>query len=245
MSGPYLGSNINGFGGPIGNPNGNTQISPPSGGRQSQPVETHVSVQGDTEAAQANAAITNANAQLARHADNVRRNEHLYSAEGVKAELDEFASSPAVRTVDEYVKSHDAHVAELAANVDNVRRSLSPEGDTAAELRATRAWDRHRRTLDTQDSGKVPSVVMRTIETAPPAERAVLLQELPGYLESRGMPTEIVDATAERVIPELAAAKAELRAAEREQQIINRNAGAFRTGVKNGRPATVIVPLRK
>jgi hypothetical protein len=68
---------------------------------------------------------------------------------------------------------------------------MSPrDGDTATELRAQRTWDRARRVLDSRDGGKLAHAAQQALSSADAAELGVLAEELPSYLQSRGLPTD-------------------------------------------------------
>lgn len=66
------------------------------------------------------------------------------------------------------------------------RQDLSPCGDTATELRATRCWNRHKTVLDSAEGGGLSAAARQAITNADRVELGTLLEELPAYLASRG-----------------------------------------------------------
>ena len=81
--------------------------------------------------------------------------DHL-SPEGYQAQIDAFQNTSAAKDVDRALESVTARRDAAAANVDKVRKSLSPNGDTAAELRATRVTaTRMMRQLDAKQPGEL------------------------------------------------------------------------------------------
>ena len=74
--------------------------------------------------------------------------------EGYRDQIAKFTDTAAAKAVDTAVASVQARADKAAALVEKIRRDLSPNGDTAAEQRATRCWDRTKALLD---SAKEPS----------------------------------------------------------------------------------------
>jgi hypothetical protein len=66
----------------------------------------------------------------------------------LKARLAQFADSPAAVSVDAAENAVDQRVALAQSEYDNELAGLSPDGDTAQELRNSRIWERQRRVLD-------------------------------------------------------------------------------------------------
>jgi len=126
-----------------------------------------------------------------------------------------------------------------------VKRDLSPNGDTAAELRANRYRDRVIRRLDVKDPGQLFNAANEELAGATREGLGTLLQELPSYLQSRGVTTDWIDAAVAQVVPEFAAARAELKKAESAFQITRQNVGFLKQGFANGRPATVLADPAK
>jgi hypothetical protein len=223
------------------NQGGNTAYHAPEGACRQvvDDVYARANAQGETLAEQVNSAITNTNSLLGRYVDNVRKDERHYSAEGLDAQLGQFANTQAAKDVDEYERRFDAHVDQLAANLEAAKRALTPNLDTAGELRASRAWDRHRQALSAKEgTGQLAHAAAQAVQNAStPEERNVLLQELPSFLESHGVPSGFLDQATAQVAPELAEAQAKLAKGQRAQMRIKHNARAVRQAIDNHRPA--------
>lgn len=227
-----------------------TTIANPYGGYghghqdEAQAVDTRVTATGETVAAQANSYVANANAAFARYLQDIRADEHHYTPDGQRARVQAFQESPAFGGINDQVAAVDSHVAELERKRNAAQAALSPNLDTAGELRATRAWDRHKQGLDNADGGKLAYQAQQAVLNARPDERGVLLAELPAYLEARGVPAGFISETAKAVAPDYASVEDELVAAKRAQTIVRHNAAAVTKAIEAGRPASVVVPLR-
>ncbi|MGO8938472.1 MAG: hypothetical protein ACLQLO_15565 [Mycobacterium sp.] len=95
--------------------------------------------------------------------------------------------------------------------------------------------------LTARKAGKLAAKVQTAIANAAPAERAVLIEEAPAYLESRRLPSSFIEPTVAQVAPELAAVDAELKRARIDQQKVKYNANTVKNAVAAGRPATTVV----
>ena len=109
---------------------------------------------GGTVVEQAHAAFTHAKASFEKFLNEIPR-EH-YSEEGFRESIKKFADTDAAKAVDTAVANVRDRAGKAAAVVENIRRDLSPAGDTAAELRATRsAGTGTQRLLDSAKDGNV------------------------------------------------------------------------------------------
>jgi hypothetical protein len=169
---------------------------------------------------------------------------HL-SAEGYKARLAEFQNTPAAKAVDRMFEAVTARRDEAVANVAQVKRSLSPAGDAATEMRATRLRDRVIRTLDTKDQAQLFDAANQLLAGASREELGVLLQELPAYLQSRGSTTDWLDSAVAAIVPEFAAARARAKLAEQAYQIARTNVDFAHKSFGTDRPATIFVDPSK
>ena len=182
---------------------------------------------------------------------------HL-SAEGYKARLAEFQNTPcclmsrcarrrtpAAKAVDRMFEAVTARRDEAVANVAQVKRSLSPAGDAATEMRATRLRDRVIRTLDTKDQAQLFDAANQLLAGASREELGVLLQELPSYLQSRGGTADWIDDAVGQLVPEFAAARAQAKLAEQAYQIARTNVDFARKSFGTDRPATIFVDPSK
>ena len=157
----------------------------------------------------AHAAITHANNEFQKHlATTEAIREHL-TPEGYRDRIEAFQGTSAARAVDAEFENVTARRDAAAANVEKVKRDLSPTGDTAAELRANRYLNRVIRNLDGKDGGALFESANELIAGATREELGTLLQELPSYLKSRGSTTDWIDAAVAQVVPEFATARAE------------------------------------
>ena len=71
----------------------------------------------------------------------------------------------------------------------------------------------------------------------------MLAQELPAYVESRGLTTKVVDVALSKAAPELASAQDRLAKAQRAQAKVKHMADAVRHGIDTRQPVRVKVGL--
>ncbi|CAN5348930.1 hypothetical protein BH09ACT8_BH09ACT8_30890 [soil metagenome] len=181
--------------------------------------------------AAADAAIKHADAAFADHVASTPADGSL-SPLGVKSYIGQFANSPAYKAVGEAVQKVTDAADAADANVDSVRAGLSTEGDAAAELRNTRYWNRTERSLDSvRDGSQLSTAAQALVKDATPDELGVLLQELPSYLQSKGVPSNWLEAATANVVPELAAAKADAALARKALDVTSYNASLLQQKV--------------
>jgi len=188
---------------------------------------------------QAHAMMTHAKAQFGKHLDSIQRDR--YSAGGLREEIANFADTDAARAVDKAVEQVRQRRDQAQTQADEVHRNLSPNGDTATELRASRFWNRTKGLLDTVDTGQLLGRAQGLLTKADRAELGTLLQELAPYLTSRGQATDWIDSAVAEIVPEFSHARNQLRTADQALQITAFNAKALRRGFEKGRLPTVIV----
>ena len=176
----------------------------------------------------AHAAITHAQQQFKKHVAATNETREHYSDAGYQAQLDRFQHTEAAKDIDRAVESVQARRDSAAAQVEKIRRELSPNGSTDAELRATRYTARIIRQLDSKDSGELFGAADELIQQAIREELGVLLQELGPYLKSRGSSTDWIDAKLDQLIPEYRKARRQLGDADKALQMIKFNAGSVR-----------------
>lgn len=162
---------------------------------------------------QARAAIDHAQNEFQAHIKRTRADRDHYSPAGYAAQINRFTSTDAYKAIDQHVGDVRKRRDLAQAEVDYVRRSLSPDGDTAAELRATRFWNRTKGILDGQKDTTVAPVAQDLMAKATPSELGTLLQELGPYCTARGVNTAWIDATAAQVSPEYGRATRQLAVA--------------------------------
>jgi hypothetical protein len=71
-----------------------------------------------------------------KHLEATNENKHLYSSEGYLEQISGFKNTDAAKAVDTAVASVRERADKASAHADKIRRQLSPNGDTAAEMRA-------------------------------------------------------------------------------------------------------------
>ncbi len=152
---------------------------------------------------QALAAIDHAQSAYQRHVAATNADKHRYSARGYQDQITGFSETAAAQAIDSHLDHVRARRDQAQANVAAVRRALSPDGDTAGELRATRYWNRTKAILDAQSTPDVISKGTELIGQATPAELGTLLQELEPYCVARGVAsTDWINATVGHSAPE-------------------------------------------
>ena len=191
---------------------------------------------------QAHAAFTHAKTAFEKFLNDIPR-EH-YSAEGLTAQIAKFAATDAARAVDQAVANVRERADNAAKQVEKIRRDLSPNGDTAAELRAGRLWDRTKPLLDNAKEGAFGKA-QKLIASADREQLGVLLQELPSYLEARGLPSDWIDTAVGQAVPEYAQATKKLNTAKQALTIAEFNAKSLRTSFDKGYSSSILTDARQ
>jgi hypothetical protein len=180
---------------------------------------------------QAHATFTHAKTAFEKFLNDLPQ-EH-YSADGLNAQIKKFGDTDAAKAVDAAVTQVRDRADKAAKQVEKMRRDLSPNGDTAAELRATRFWNRTKELLDNAKEGAF-GAAQKLIANADREQLGVLLQELPSYLQARGQTSDWIDTAAGQVVPEYAQAAKQLKTANQAVTIAECNANSLRTMFANG-----------
>jgi len=187
----------------------------------------------------AHAAMTDAHSAFVHHLTNIPR--ELYSDDGVADAIAGFSTSQAACAVDLAVDQVRQRRDGAQEQLNKIRQELSPDGDTAAELRAGRFWNRTKGLLDSVDNSGLLSRTQDLLAKASRTELGTLLQELAPYLISRGQTTDWLDSAVAEIAPEFGRAREQLRTADQALQIAKFNANALRRGFREGRLPSVIV----
>jgi chromosome segregation ATPase len=209
---------------------------------QPTPVTARAITVDGTVVEQGQAVMEHANTAYAKFLNDIPR-EH-YSTDGLKAQIAKFAETDAAKAVDTAVDSFRGLEEATGKQVDKIRRDLSPNGDVAAELRATRVWDRTRPLLDNAKEGALGRA-QKLIANANREELGTLLQELPAYLEALGHPTDWIDAAVGQAVPEYDTAIKRHQTAKQAHTIAKYNALSLRKSFAEGRSGSVITDARK
>jgi hypothetical protein len=157
--------------------------------------------------------------------------------------LSKFAESEAAQAIGTGELAIDAWVDRKAAEVQLIRDGLSQPGDAAAEIRRDRAWAADRLAIQRAQedpSGKSTVQAIRSVikNAKTGGELAVVVDQLPRYAESLGFPTDFIESEIAAKVPELGAAMADLRNAERDAQVAKFDLNAIKTGIENFSPPT-------
>ena len=168
---------------------------------------------------------------LRAYHDSVGEHAAEYSQDGLAMQLKRFGETPEARALDEAEAMADQRVAELAEEAEQARRDLAKEPDP---VQSTRIWSRHQRIWDNKTGPELVGAVQKSIASATPEELGVLMNETEPYLESRGLPTTIVEPVLEQAAPEYAAKKARAAKAEKARQIQRDNLRKVRQGIAAG-----------
>jgi hypothetical protein len=204
-------------------------------------VEQSWQPKGDTVVSQAFSAINKIRDVHRNYVDAVENNDGLDDMARQDA-IAAFANSAEAQYLDSVQSAIHNRVTQARTDYQQHLDSLSPEGDTAQELRNNRAWERERRKLDATENGSLAlSLAKNAIENADPATLGVLLQEVPSYLESRNVPTDWVQPVVTQRIPELGEKMARVQQAQRAQAVVDYDIAALRQGFQKGHAPTQLV----
>ena len=170
--------------------------------RFSPPQVTAYAVNVDgTVTERAHAAMVHAKNSFAKHVDSTNENKHLFSGEGYRDQISKFFDTDAARAVDQAVAQVRERADKASAQVDTIRKQLSPNGDAAAEMRAGRYWNRTKGVLDSLESSKMFGAAQDLIRNADREQLGVLLQELPDYLTAHGHANDWLDKRSHQASP--------------------------------------------
>lgn len=159
-----------------------------------------------------------------------------------------FANSEAYAAMNKAVDGVRARHEQAKARLTEIRRGLSSDGDIAAELRATRYWNRTKSVLDsftgTHSTNAVRLRIEKAIAEATPAELGTLLQEVEGYCESRKLSTNgWLEPALDKAIPNYVQAKRDIARTEQAVIMVESNAGRIRSAVESGFNAPMVIDL--
>lgn len=159
-----------------------------------------------------------------------------------------FANSDAFRTMIKAVDDVRARHEQARTRLTKVRNELSPDGDTAAELRATRYWNRTKGILDScsgpNGNHSARLRIEKAIASATPHELGTLLQEVEGYCESRKLSTaDWLDHALEKAAPDYMRAKRDVHRSSQALTLIESTASRIKTAVESGHNAPMIISL--
>jgi hypothetical protein len=186
--------------------------------------------------------IARANVEFQQHLDTCARDARHYSEEGQKDRIRALADSEAAKAVDAAENAAIEDERMKQQKVDEIRNEMNTNaGDAATQTLAQRYWEREQPILDALDAGKAAHTARQAMSRANPVDRAVLAEELPAWLESKGLPTDWIEPVLAQVNPELGQAKRELAEATHHRTVISFDANAVRTGIANGHPAYKLV----
>ena len=141
---------------------------------------------GETPAEQANSSILDANRLAAKFFEQASRPEvrKRFSDEGYVDELSKFEAQLAA-DLDARVAQHDQRVEQLAQEVEREKKSLTPQLDTAGELRVDREWRKHEHNFAKHEGGKLAYQVQEAITKARPRRNRTRFSRWPPAISNR------------------------------------------------------------
>jgi hypothetical protein len=201
-------------------------------------VTAHAVTTEGTTLEQAHAAMLHAKKTFQKHVANTQADAHLYTPEGIAEQIALFKNTAAAKAVDRAVDSVRARRDQAQAQVDKLRKDLSPAGDTAAELRATRYWNRTKAILDA--SKNTHGTAQELIKNADRTELGTLLEELGPYLTARNITSEWIHTVVAQAVPEYGTATKQLKKAAAAVLLTESNARTLRRAFDTGQPNAVL-----
>lgn len=159
------------------------------------------------------------------------------------SEISAFAKSPAAAQIDEALAIAERREAEAQQAVADIVAGLSPQGDTAQELRNSRAWERAARQLDAAPGDHIAEVARKLVANSTDDELGVLLAELPAYLDAKGAGSDWLEHVTAARVPELAAAQKAAQKAAQSRQIVAHDAALLRGRIANTTAPKAYTPV--
>lgn len=163
--------------------------------------------------------------------------------QGLRERKASIQSSPAATMVDAAEQTVASREAEARQRYEKLIEGYVQPGDSAQEQRNSRYAQRIQRELAAADSpGRKVAVATELLEKADPAQRGVLVEELPSLFA--GSDTSWIERKLEEVDPELGAATTELRLASQCNQMARYAAAKVRDGFRTGSPPVALDVLK-
>jgi hypothetical protein len=199
----------------------------------------------DTVAQQVFRGITSVNAALAEHRATAM--DPKLTEQAQREKLAEFGQSEYAKALPVYDNVVDEWVAQKQAKYDETFKALTPVGDTAAELRAQRTWDREKGKLDgLSTEGERSAAVRSAIEKCDdPATLAVLIEEGPAYLQAKGVDDSWLPGVIAEKVPALAEAKTTLNRAQNVATALHQANRMEQTAIQKGSPLVSLSQIGK
>jgi hypothetical protein len=178
------------------------------------------------------------NEAFGKHLEHIREVGRKYTDAGRAAItpqlLEDFYREPIWQQVQEVESQAEQRVAELEQQVANERRALTPDLDTAGELRQQRAIDRAQRELSRAPDGWKIKAAAKMLRDAADPDVGILVQELPGLIgDDAQSVAEVLEPAIRERAPEYAAAQQKLAKAQRGAAIIRSNQKLLRQAIVN------------
>lgn len=194
---------------------------------------------------QAQAAAEHVQTAYLKHLQKVNEDKGHYTPEGYNAQVDKFTDTEAYKSLDTHLDAVNTRLNRARTDTDKARAHLSPNGDTAAELRANRYWNRTKALLDTQtDTSKVMAKAQELIASATREELGTLLQELQTYCTTRGVTTtNWIDTAIGKAAPEYGTAVKQRDKAEQAAIMATHNIRRLQTAI--GKRSQTLVPIAR
>lgn len=140
-------------------------------------------VEGDSEVDRLQSTVDKVTDQFGKYLEGIHADDYTESA--LRDRIREFKDAPAGRALTTALEAATTYRDQARADVEGTLRSLAHDGDTAEELRNTRAWERARRILDSTPDSNVGTAAANLVRKANDSELGVLVQELRDYFDSR------------------------------------------------------------
>jgi hypothetical protein len=169
-----------------------------------------------------------------KYLDRIEPLAQQFTPEGFHSQRKAFGQSEAAEAVETAEQLASARVAQAEADYAAKLKELSPQGDTAAELRNQRTLARVERQLASADPNTKAETARKLIAEADRDQLGVLVSELPSF----GVPSAVVEAAAQAV-PELADAATKITKARQSESLIRNDARRIRDAVNDGRRLAV------
>jgi hypothetical protein len=190
---------------------------------------------GETPNEQVHSLLQSALVQHGKYLEHIAPLQSQMTPEGYSKQLKAFGTTEAAKAVDTAEQLSTRRREQAEQEFSDTLRSLSSQGDAAAEARAQRTVARAERQLASIDPAKRSETERQLIADADRESLGVILQELPSF----GVSPDIIEAAAVQAVPELGAAARRVAKARQSESIVRNDAKRVRDGIATGRRPSV------